>query len=423
VITKGFLRVTFSDELKIIMWEFEAKRHHEYLPTSLFKYPNSRVRRQSLNHINSLPEKSEPNGNREPPVTSNGGEISLDSLPKTQVNQFGLPPPVMRCFEITEVINYMKDLIAFAMERQLSPMVSLEKYHQEVSVPEIQRELQWTGYRSASSSSVSTLPVLSSCPPQQQDQDQNRWPQRLQRLKQDDPRFPTAGLQHTHAYPPQQHPIQSHYPHTLSPGHSHHQDDQNISQTHYHLSQHDDQFTQPLRSSLNNYQMSILSQDERPMTPSQQQDHAQHVMDDRQHKEHDEKSPRVQVKQEGEDKTEQRQIKEEKHSEEQQQEEHLMEVKQEHELFKEEKQQGTEKHQEKLEKQNGQDKMSNGGNGEKSEKEDDDDKMEDDDDDKDNQVEKEPKSEERKPARKRGRKPRAAAAPAAATRSKRKKTK
>jgi len=131
VITKGFLRVTFSDELKIILWEFEAKCHDEYLPTSLFKEKKGkRSRRQSLNYVNSLPEKSETNGNREPP-SNGGGEISLDSLPKSQVNQFGLPPPVMRCFEITEVINYMKDLIDFAMDRQLSPMVSLEKYHQK----------------------------------------------------------------------------------------------------------------------------------------------------------------------------------------------------------------------------------------------------------------------------------------------------
>jgi len=91
VITKGFLRVTFSDELKIILWEFEAKCHDEYLPTSLFKEKKGkRVRRQSLSYANSNPEKLETNGNRES-SSSGGGEISLDSLPKTQVNKFRLP--------------------------------------------------------------------------------------------------------------------------------------------------------------------------------------------------------------------------------------------------------------------------------------------------------------------------------------------
>jgi len=123
VITKGFLRVTFSDELKIILWEFEAKCHEEYLPTSIFR--EKRAKRQQRTSLNL-------NAQDTTPCTPSGGEISLDSLPKSQVNQFGLPPPVMRCFEITEVINYMKDLIDFAMERQLPPLQSLELYHQEM---------------------------------------------------------------------------------------------------------------------------------------------------------------------------------------------------------------------------------------------------------------------------------------------------
>jgi len=124
VITKGFLRVTFSDELKIILWEFEAKCHEEYLPTSIFR--DKRVKRQQRTSLNLNPQENTT------PCTPSGGEISLDSLPKSHVNQFGLPPPVMRCFEITEVINYMKDLIDFAMERNLAPLESLELYHKEI---------------------------------------------------------------------------------------------------------------------------------------------------------------------------------------------------------------------------------------------------------------------------------------------------
>jgi len=144
VITKGFLRVTFSEELKIILWEFEAKCHEEYLPTSIFREKRlKRPRGTSLN-IN-VPQDNTP-------CTPSGGEISLDSLPKSHVNQFGLPPPVMRCFEITEVIHYMKDLIDFAMERQLAPLESLELYHKEIidkpsqGVPQTEPDYNgWTG--------------------------------------------------------------------------------------------------------------------------------------------------------------------------------------------------------------------------------------------------------------------------------------
>jgi len=64
--------------------------------------------------------------------------ISVDSLPKSHVNEFGLPPPVMRCFEITEVISYMKDLIDFALDNNFAPINSLEKFHQQVAIPEMQ---------------------------------------------------------------------------------------------------------------------------------------------------------------------------------------------------------------------------------------------------------------------------------------------
>jgi hypothetical protein len=118
--------VTFSEELKIILWEFEAKCHEEYFPTSIFR--DKRIKQQQRTSLNLNASDTTPNNTN----TGGGGVISLDALPNSQVNQFGLPPPVMRCFEITEVINYMKDLIDFALERQLAPHESLELYHKEM---------------------------------------------------------------------------------------------------------------------------------------------------------------------------------------------------------------------------------------------------------------------------------------------------
>eukprot|EP01125_Pyxidicula_operculata_P011301 TRINITY_DN3700_c0_g1_i2.p1 TRINITY_DN3700_c0_g1~~TRINITY_DN3700_c0_g1_i2.p1 ORF type:complete len:377 (-),score=67.13 TRINITY_DN3700_c0_g1_i2:530-1660(-) len=237
VVTRGYLRVTFSDELKIVLWEFEAKQHDEFIPSSLFQTnPSSSSSRAISSGQNSSNASYTPgqNGITTPPTTpvpstaqttlnaaaaasasvsngttpntpdvkikiepddntdtknninskssngtidsgisggggsnSGGGgggggggnsgnsnnsddssssgnlnfsnqssatpkKIYVDSLPKSQVNEFGLPPPVMRCFEIAEVINYMKDLIDFAMNQDLSPMASLEKYTSHV---------------------------------------------------------------------------------------------------------------------------------------------------------------------------------------------------------------------------------------------------------------------------------------------------
>jgi len=90
-------------------------------------------RRGSFNFVvKDQPEKAKQDQLAERLNNAPNDLISVDSLPKSHVNEFGLPPPVMRCFEITEVISYMKDLIDFAMERTLSPLVSLEKYHQAI---------------------------------------------------------------------------------------------------------------------------------------------------------------------------------------------------------------------------------------------------------------------------------------------------
>jgi len=140
VVSRGFLRVTFSDDLKIVLWEFEAKVHEEYLPMSKIKKELGAEpqRRGSFNFVvkDQGTEKSKPEPMFE--KSSVPTVISVDSLPKSHVNEFGLPPPVMRCFEITEVISYMKDLIDFALENSFSPIASLEKFHQQVAIPEMQ---------------------------------------------------------------------------------------------------------------------------------------------------------------------------------------------------------------------------------------------------------------------------------------------
>jgi len=101
IVTKGLLRITFNGDLKILLWEFEARRHIEYLPLSKIK--------ESIGQDK---------------------EIQFENLPFCQVNEFGLPPSVMRCFEISEVLNSKNDLISFCIEHELSPLMSLEQYNQ-----------------------------------------------------------------------------------------------------------------------------------------------------------------------------------------------------------------------------------------------------------------------------------------------------
>jgi hypothetical protein len=141
----GYLRVTFCNRLKVLLWEFEGTSHDELV----------------LKNREETPQHS--NGSKEG---------------QTLVNEFGLPPPLMRCFEIAEVTSYMKDLIDFSTERGCSPLESLEKYHKEMKHLLLQAPPSQNGTSSYYSSlslppGVSTGPSLIDPNPQSSDHEAN----------------------------------------------------------------------------------------------------------------------------------------------------------------------------------------------------------------------------------------------------------
>lgn len=90
--------------LKIVFWEFDRQFQREYFA------PSSR--------------------------TQGGVPAGPQDRPRL-VNEYGLPPLVMRCFEIADILLYMNDLMRFSVRNQIaSPQETLERYYAEFIRPQ-----------------------------------------------------------------------------------------------------------------------------------------------------------------------------------------------------------------------------------------------------------------------------------------------
>jgi len=86
VMIYGYLKINFDLHLKIISFVFKSHHYEELYP-----------RNMSI------------------------------SLPDNWLNEFGLPPDVMRYFEVVEGLLYMKEIILFGSKYHVRPKVALKK--------------------------------------------------------------------------------------------------------------------------------------------------------------------------------------------------------------------------------------------------------------------------------------------------------
>mmetsp|Transcript_23813 Transcript_23813/g.39169 ORF Transcript_23813/g.39169 Transcript_23813/m.39169 type:complete len:273 (-) Transcript_23813:540-1358(-) len=88
----GHLRVSFTDNLKIVCWEFCTRAHEEMLPRPLLQ------QKRSLS-----------------------GNVEV-LLPPSPVNEFGLTPQYVRCLQIADVVHDMKDLMTYTSQSGTGPL-------------------------------------------------------------------------------------------------------------------------------------------------------------------------------------------------------------------------------------------------------------------------------------------------------------
>ncbi|XP_031116580.1 transcriptional corepressor SEUSS-like [Ipomoea triloba] len=132
VVRDGQLRVVFSPDLKIVSWEFCARRHEELIPRRLLIPQVSQLGaaaqkyQSATQNASSNVSVSELQNNCNLFVTS--ARQLAKALEVPLVNDLGYTKRYVRCLQISEVVNSMKDLIDYSRETGTGPMESLAKF-------------------------------------------------------------------------------------------------------------------------------------------------------------------------------------------------------------------------------------------------------------------------------------------------------
>ncbi|KAJ6804150.1 putative transcriptional regulator SLK2 [Iris pallida] len=136
VVREGHLRITFTPDLKILSWEFCARRHEEFL--------SRRVVAPQVNQLLQVANKYQTAVNESGSVglpiqdlqaswnmfTSAGCQLAR-SLELHSLNDLGFSKRFVRCLQISEVVNSMKELIDVNMGNKIRPLESLKSYSRQ----------------------------------------------------------------------------------------------------------------------------------------------------------------------------------------------------------------------------------------------------------------------------------------------------
>ncbi|CAL0327442.1 unnamed protein product [Lupinus luteus] len=132
VVRDGQLRIVFSQDLKICSWEFCARRHEELIPRRLL-IPQVSQLGAIAQKYQSFSQSATPNISV--PELQNNCNMFVASarqlakaLEVPLVNDLGYTKRYVRCLQISEVVNSMKDLIDYSRETGTGPMESLAKF-------------------------------------------------------------------------------------------------------------------------------------------------------------------------------------------------------------------------------------------------------------------------------------------------------
>ncbi|XP_074272562.1 transcriptional corepressor SEUSS-like [Silene latifolia] len=139
VVRDGQLRIVFSPDLKICSWEFCARRHEELIPRRLLIPQVSQLGTTAQKYHASTQNSSSNTPSSDIQTNCNMFVASARQLAKTLevplVNDLGYTKRYVRCLQISEVVNSMKDLIDYSRLTGAGPMESLAKFPRRTSTP------------------------------------------------------------------------------------------------------------------------------------------------------------------------------------------------------------------------------------------------------------------------------------------------
>ncbi|KAL8166152.1 hypothetical protein V2J09_007651 [Rumex salicifolius] len=149
VVRDGRLRIIFSPDLKICSWEFCARHHEELIPRRLLIPQVSQLGaaaqkyQADTQNTSSKASVSDLQGNCNMFLAS--AKLLAKALEVPSVNDLGYSKRYVRCLQISEVVNSMKDLIDYSRVTGTGPIESLAKYPRRNAPSSLQTQTQSSG--------------------------------------------------------------------------------------------------------------------------------------------------------------------------------------------------------------------------------------------------------------------------------------
>ncbi|KAG8391761.1 hypothetical protein BUALT_Bualt01G0220600 [Buddleja alternifolia] len=106
---QGKLHVIFTEDMKILSWEFCAQVLHVPIPPPL---PNAQPENES---------------EREERLSRQTKQVYME-MRKVKVNYLGLPQLYSQCFQLSNNFEFMRDIMRFSIRHKLGPLESYRKY-------------------------------------------------------------------------------------------------------------------------------------------------------------------------------------------------------------------------------------------------------------------------------------------------------
>ncbi|KAJ6676161.1 LIM DOMAIN-BINDING PROTEIN [Salix viminalis] len=145
VVREGQLRVVFTHDLKILSWEFCVRRHEELLPRRVVG-PQVNQLLQVAQKCQSTIAESGSDGVSQQDLQTNSNMVLtasrqlVKSLELQSLNDLGFSKRYVRCLQISEVVNSMKDLIDFCREQKVGPIEGLKSYPRHTTAAKLQMQ-------------------------------------------------------------------------------------------------------------------------------------------------------------------------------------------------------------------------------------------------------------------------------------------
>ncbi|XP_059304854.1 probable transcriptional regulator SLK2 [Lycium ferocissimum] len=145
VVREGQLRIIFTSDLKILSWEFCARRHEELLPRRLVA-PQVNQLLQVAQKCQSTLTETGPDGVSQQDLQANSnlvvttGRQLAKSMELQSLNDLGFSKRYVRCLQIAEVVNSMKDLMDFCREQKAGPIEGLKNFPRHCNAAKFQTQ-------------------------------------------------------------------------------------------------------------------------------------------------------------------------------------------------------------------------------------------------------------------------------------------